>query len=353
MADFSKAGFSQHTLTALRQWFSGVDTSLTPIGEIKSQAPVKGRTEGIGTTVVNHNPDGTFNSLDNVHDGIANLRTPQFAGGISLAENGNFEAAATLPPPGWTSNNAILSYETVNPKSGNRSLIVNASVQFGSALAVRKYMARPGDAFRVTGDIMQAVNVSPAVQLQFLDKNGGLLGGGITAAISATGAWTNQSATGIAPAGTVSAQLLCLIGAVGGGIAEFDNVFCTRQATAFELTPINTAGTPRSTTGLVAQVGVTTAMTISSSIWQFGDGTPAYNTGSADPGALGAFTVTGDDPGFGGGAIPYIPRSTPADANAANGRLVFGNITTTGGGSVVSTGGGSGGGGPKSKFALV
>lgn len=132
----------------------------------------------------------------------------------------------------------------------------------------------------------------------------------------------------------------------------FDDLMLVLQSTAWDLTPINTAGTPRTTTGLVTQVGATTAMNIASSIWQFGDGQVSYNSGSTDPLALGSFAVTGDDPTFTGGSIPYTARSTNADANAANGRMVFGNIVTTGGGGVISTGGGSGGGGPRGKTAL-
>jgi hypothetical protein len=282
------------------------------------------------------------------------LIPPNYAGGISLAENGNFEASTLLlngAPPGWQALGATLSYETASPQSGTQSLIVNASVQFGNANAVRQYQAKPGDAFRVSGYIKQASNVTPAIALNFFDSGGALLSG-IIAQTSATGAWTGVQATGVAPAGTVSARLYCIIQGVGGGTATFDGVFCCRQLTAFELTPVSTSGTPTTTSSLCTQSGTSKTINIAASTFQFGDGTVSYNSGSVTPATYGNWYVYADDPAYAGGAVTYVATATPSDCNAGNGRLVFGAITTAAGGGGTSVGGGSGGGGPLGKGKL-
>lgn len=49
--------------------------ALTLIGQISASAVIQGRTEGIGTTVTNLTSTGKVNSLDNVNDGTAFVRT--------------------------------------------------------------------------------------------------------------------------------------------------------------------------------------------------------------------------------------------------------------------------------------
>lgn len=134
---------------------------------------------------------------------------------------------------------------------------------------------------------------------------------------------------------------------------RWDDVYAVLQNTAFDVTPINTAATPTTTTPLSTQHGAgLTQVDVASSTWQYGDGLIAYNTGSSDPGVLGTYYMTGDDPTYSGGAVPYIARNVPSDANAANGRLNFGKIVTAAG-VAASVGGGSGGGGPVGKAALL
>jgi hypothetical protein len=240
----------------------------------------------------------------------------------------------------------------VAPQSGNQSLIVNAPAQFGNAQAKVKYLAKPGDAFQVGGFVFQTSNVGGAVQLIFLDMNGAQISS-ISAGTSTTGAWTQVSATGVAPANTVSAQLFCIVGGASGGIAKFDNVSAVLQLTPFQLTPVSTSGTPTSTTGLCTQSGTSTTILVAGSTWQFGSGQINYNSGSVNPGAFGTYYVYIDDPAYSGGAVTYAATTTPAVCNAATGRMVFGTITTSGAGGAVSTGGGSGGGGPRGKALLA
>lgn len=353
---FQELGFSQVAAYALRDTVVRSDKTLTDKGEVHNLAPIKGRTEGLGTTAQNLTPTGQVNALSNVLDDAVYLKSPQFAGALNMAENGNFEASATLPPPGWKAvGNTVLSYDSATPIEGLRSLVITTTTQFGGAQALRKYVARPGDTFKVAATLRQA-NLAQAgtIVLVFLDKNGAQLGTVDSgAAGGGSGSPTPVFATGVAPANTSSAVLKAQSEAVNGGVFAIDSIVCTRLATAFELTPINTAGTPQSVTGLCTQSGAgLTTINVASSVWQFGDGTVSYNSGSVNPGSLGTWYVYADDPGYGGGSVTYVATATPSVCNAANGRVFFGKITTAAG-TATSTGGGSGGGGPVSKALLA
>src|SRR4051812_5593576 len=147
MADFEQAGFSKHSIIAMRQWFTGIDVSLTPIGEIKSQVPIKGRTEGIATTAKNLNTDGTFNSTDNVHDGNYSLRSFQQSGSALVIDNSGFEADP-VAIPGWQNINAVsFGIDQGNPQSGKNALKVTFSARFQAVGSQRNYSVRPGDTF--------------------------------------------------------------------------------------------------------------------------------------------------------------------------------------------------------------
>lgn len=340
--------------SASASWIQLTVSATAPTGTVYVTAEIFANA---ATTIVEFdNLDVKFvRNLDkHVSDGSTYLRTPVFLGAQNLAENGNFESSTTLPVPSWIPNGiATLSYETSSPFTGkNQSLIVNASAQFGFAMSARKFSSKQGDAWRISGEVFQVSNVGTAVVLVFLDKTGTQIGTSIVATTAATGTWTFVSATGISPANCVAVQLYCDITGVSGGIGKFDFVTCTRQLTSFELTPTSTSGTPTATTGFCTQSGVSTTILVGASTWQFGDGQVSYNSGSVNPGSLGAWYVYADDPGYAGGAVTYLATATPSDVNASNGRLFFGKITTVGGGGAVSTGGGSGGGGPAGKGSL-
>lgn len=339
---------------ALIELFARTDPTLTRLGQVQASAPVTGRTEGVGTTVSQLTPVGQLVSADQVAaDGAAFLRNPQFAGTQIDVENANFEASATLPPPGWVTQVGVtLAYETALPHMGIRSLKASFTAQFQAVSTVRKWAVRPGDAFRLSLYIKSPDGVSQIyAQVTFLDANGNFLSSGNTPFVTVN-AWTFAQATMIAPVNAVGAVVWLTTNAIGNSVGVFDDVNVTRNLTAFELTPTATSGTPRQTTGLCTQhLAGSTQIDVSSSTWQFGDGQIAYNSGSCDPGLLQTSYVTGDDPAFLGGAVIYVPRTIPADANAANGRLNFGTITTAAG-VATSTGGGSGGGGPRGKAFL-
>jgi hypothetical protein len=122
-----------------------------------------------------------------------------------------------------------------------------------------------------------------------------------------------------------------------------------RLAGSFRANAVNIAGTPTSSTGL-SNDGISTAITVTATAQQFGDGTVNYNSGSVDPGVFGGpFYIFADDPTFAGGAVTYQFSTTPQNQTSTNGRVQFGSITTvngsakTGGGSTGGTGGRAGG----------
>jgi len=114
-----------------------------------------------------------------------------------------------------------------------------------------------------------------------------------------------------------------------------------RLVGSFRSNAVNIAGTPTGATGL-SNNGVLTAITVAAQTQQFGDGAISYSSGSVDPGAFGTFYVFADDPTFAGGAVTYQFSTTPVTQTAANGRVLFGKITTVNGSA--KTGGGNTGG---------
>lgn len=106
LQEFRRLGLSDAAMLLLREHFTRVDIVLTNKGELQAVAPVKGRTEGIGTTVTNLTSTGKVNSLANVvntntdflTDGTGSPLTGGKRGAIALDANsrlaGSFRANA-------------------------------------------------------------------------------------------------------------------------------------------------------------------------------------------------------------------------------------------------------------------
>lgn len=284
---------------------------------------------------------GTYRGAVDLLTGTAG---PQFSASALVVENANFEASAALPPIGWTLYQAgqTLAFDTTTQFSGKQSLkITSGTLQAGVASA-RKFACRPGDVFRISGQVKLVSGTGPArIAFTFRDGNGtGLIE---AFAESASGSWTFVSGSAIAPAGTVYAQVYCYMRAASS-VGEFDEIHIARMQTSFEVTPINTSGHATAGAGVLSQAGVTGTINVAASTVQFGDGTVSYSAGSVSPG-LGTWFVYADDPGFAGGAVTYHASATESDVYAANGRIYFGKITLTGGGGGASSSPpGSGGG---------
>lgn len=122
-------------------------------------------------------------------------------------------------------------------------------------------------------------------------------------------------------------------------------------AGSFHNNALNVSFAPTSTTVLSNNTS-TTAVTVAASTNQFGTGTLSYNSGTADLGQFGAQFVYADDPLYQGGAVAYhAVNLTPSLQTAAEGRMIFGKITTnlttstSGGGTTGGTTGTGAGGG--------
>lgn len=169
---------------------------------------------------------GLVNLDADVADGIIYLRSIQQSTALAV-DNANFEASSSLPVPGWFADGAgtVLSYETVSPHFGTRSLKVVTDHTFGAALSYRFYKVTPGEVYKVSSYAKMLPGTNNAdCQLMFLDGGQGYVGG-IQPNTSATG-WTFISATGTVPASAVMARLSLQTGA--SGTAWFDDISVVR-----------------------------------------------------------------------------------------------------------------------------
>jgi hypothetical protein len=114
-----------------------------------------------------------------------------------------------------------------------------------------------------------------------------------------------------------------------------------RLQNSFRGNALNASSAPTSSS-VLSNDGISTAITIAASTGQFGPGSVSYNSGSVDPGGFGTFFVFADDPTFAGGSVIYQFSASAPDQTASDGRVNFGKITTAGG--TPHTGGGFSGG---------
>jgi len=126
------------------------DKTITQKGEIKLQAPIVGRTEGIGTTVTNILPSGQYNSLGNIADPSIDHLTDSatFARVSTTALNGNQvdlskSGVINQAPTSKMVNNAMLN-------SSNNAIV--DSIDNGVNATIRVYGASggPGTTWNLT-----------------------------------------------------------------------------------------------------------------------------------------------------------------------------------------------------------
>jgi hypothetical protein len=147
-------------------------------------------------------------SLNDAGGGAINISAPLgegVTGPLPLVFNGDFEVAATLPPPGWDPNPAAaVSYETLAPYQGTQTLKM---VSIGSSAAVFSFnqtAVNPGDTFLIQGAAKSDGVVTANISLQFTDALFNAIGPGIVANTAAT-SYQFISAQGTAPVGSVYA----------------------------------------------------------------------------------------------------------------------------------------------------
>jgi hypothetical protein len=104
--ELQDAGFSEASVRLFQDTFTRSDIVLTDLGEIQSDVPLVGRTEGLGTTVQNITDTGNLNSLGNVNDTNTDLLTDgtgsPLAGGtlarIALDDNARLANSFRVTP---------------------------------------------------------------------------------------------------------------------------------------------------------------------------------------------------------------------------------------------------------------
>jgi hypothetical protein len=112
-------------------------------------------------------------------------------------------------------------------------------------------------------------------------------------------------------------------------------------ASTFHNQPVNSTFTPLAGTTLSSD-GSATAVTVGATQIQFGSGIVTYNSATVDRGSFGTSYVTGLDPQFSGGSIPFLISATNFFQSTSDGLLPFGKINTASASS--SSGGGTGAG---------
>ncbi len=171
-------------------------------------------------------------NMDQIGQGATYLKVPQFTGREIVVSNANFEASASiLPPPGWINPSSLnLSYETVSPDSGNRSLKITTCPQNSAVLSESKWPCSPGDNFFVQAAMKGDGTSDVVTALVFLDKTGASVGSVAADGGAPTSAsWNIYENQGVAPANTVSCQVALKQTAVTSSTCWFDDIHVIRQ----------------------------------------------------------------------------------------------------------------------------
>jgi hypothetical protein len=246
-------------------------------------------------------------TLDNLEDGTIYIRGIQYQSQTIVVPNSNFEASTSLPIPGWKSAGSVtLSYETSTPYAGNQSLKVSSTAQNGGADSIQLWACSPGDQFFVSAAEKSDGTGVPLAGLIFFDKTGTQIGQIYVANGTGT-SWAVGTATGTAPANSVSFQLVLINNAVSQpSVVWFDSIFVVKaidpsagQVLAKGSTPLtqNTGLSYTSTTSAIdliwealalyrADGTITTIGSSSQNVTGLGSGRtfyayPAYNEASA------------------------------------------------------------------------
>lgn len=133
---FDKGG---NIARAWANYFQGLElktqSALTLAGQIAAGTTIQGRTEGIGVTLLNLNPDGTFRSLDDVHDGTSYQRplaTALTAGQVDLGKVGVVGQVATAK----IANQAVATSKIADLAVGSAKIVQNVMNNYSNNATV-------------------------------------------------------------------------------------------------------------------------------------------------------------------------------------------------------------------------
>jgi hypothetical protein len=278
-------------------------------------------------------------NLDKMPDGTIYLRGIQYQATTVVIPNGNFEASTSLPVPGWTAN-ATLSYDTATPQSGNQSLKVSTTAQYGAAISLQKWAVTPGQNYFVSGYVKSDGTGIPRVNWQFYDKTGAVVGNVVAAGTTST-SWQFVSNSGTVPANSVYALMILDNFATSQPSAvEFDQVSVVRLTTLgseVQDGPANFSATAstltyRPTTNPLTATDAGSNATVNIAAFTMrtsSKGDISVNSGSITGLSYGLlYFVYNDDPTLAGGGVSYSASLTKADALNGVGRFYVGSIVT-------------------------
>lgn len=143
LKEATAAGFSDASVRLLQDIATRADKTATDLGEIQATAPVTGRTEGLGTTVINITNSGDLNSLANVVDTSTNHLTDgtgsPLAGGtlarIALDNNARLANSFRATPVNVT-NTPVDTTTLSNDGVGHSISVAATSQQFAPGTVV-------------------------------------------------------------------------------------------------------------------------------------------------------------------------------------------------------------------------
>lgn len=161
LAEFQRLGLSFAAMLLLREHFTRVDKVLTNQGEVQAVAPVKGRTEGLGTTVGKLDTGGlviasgldftrayTNKTLDNINDGAS------FARVSTSALNGNQVDLSKSGVINQVSTDKIVNNAMLN--SSNNATVDSIDNGVNATIRVYGSSGGPGTTWNLTiGPITQ------------------------------------------------------------------------------------------------------------------------------------------------------------------------------------------------------
>jgi hypothetical protein len=303
-------------------------------------------------------------TLDNLLDGPVYIRGIQYQSTTLVIPNGNFEASASLPVPGWKAN-ATLSYDTTTPQSGNQSLKVSSSFQFGGVISIQKWAVAPGDTYLISGYVKSDGTGLPQIDLQFKDKNGNLIGDAGANGTTST-AWAFTSASAVVPAGSVYAEIILQNTAVTQPSAvEFDQISALRLTTLGSEVKDGPSNFSATASGLVYRplsnpltghdAGSNATIPVSAFTMRTSSkGDISDNSGSVTALSYNTlYFVYYDDATLAGGAVTYNATTTRETAINGTGRFFVGSVTTPVQGAADTIGNNDGGNGTgSSKYAV-
>jgi hypothetical protein len=298
------------------------------------------------------------NSMDEVPDGAIRIGGVQYSDS-EVVDNAAFEAATTVPPPGWAaSGGATLSYTTAaGAYAGAQSLhVVTTIAGQGSVISTRKYKCRPGDVYLLAAQIYGAA-AGISASFQFWSSATGFVALRDAGTRSATGYALTGGQVQV-PAGADYFFIVFRTTGAAGTAFNVDDVVLGKVRTQDGIMPITWAGVRSvlSTSPITYSISTASPAVVTFSVAAFtnygGGLNVAYNAAGGSLTQARGTTVTyylyyRDAISAGGSQTLHVTTNV-SDLAQFPDIVNIGNATVT----VAASGGGTGGGGGGGGFCV-